>query len=85
MLRSDPPEPTAKSVLVDALKLPADDQAVLAGRLLRKIESRGARNAEAAFQATLLRRWLDTETGVDRGFSGAALIRKLRALTTPGR
>jgi len=79
MLRSHPPGPTAKSVLADALKLPPDDQAAVASYLLRRIESRGDKNAEAAFQATLLRRWLEMETGAVRGIFPTALIRKVRA------
>ena len=82
MLRSHPPEPTARTVLADALKLPPDDQAMVAGRLLRRIQSAGNKNAESAFQAILLRRWLEMETGAVKGVSGSALIRKLRARAT---
>ncbi|MBI2919942.1 MAG: addiction module protein [Planctomycetes bacterium] len=66
-------------MLADALRLPPDDQAMVAGRLLRRIESAKNRNAEAAFQATLLRRWLEMETGAVESISGSALMRKLRA------
>ena len=57
-------------------------QAEVAGRLLKRIGSAGNKNATAAFEATLLRRWLEMETGAVKGISGAALIRKLRARVT---
>ena len=71
--------PTPASVLADAVSLPAADQIEIADRLLSRIEKKRGREAKAAFQATLLRRFHEMKSGVDKGVSPAQLFKKMQA------
>ena len=47
--------------------------------MLSRIEKKRGREAKAAFQATLLRRFHEMKSGVDKGVSPAQLFKKMQA------